>query len=192
MRISVLLFLWLMFAGLWAQTNTVADKPYRHAVCYGVALGGYASQIFEGSGLRYYLAYEHALKNGKFKINPYLQTGGYGSKSINDSRDQWFTSTDLGCNLWLKAVDERTFSMSAGMGVLMNHVKGLKGTGGEDATIVSSQYEKQFQVGGYIGCALTLKDLLGRCNLQLKPINIHFGRSQYLDLYSTLAVNIKF
>jgi hypothetical protein len=182
--ICSLVFMLLIF-NLMAQSVESRNK-----IEYGVGVSSYMSKTVEGSGLILYIGYQHKLSE-RFSLNPYLTTGGFGANAITDHRDTWFTSTNIGCDVWLKPIDERVFSFSIAGGLLANRMKGLLGTGGEETTVVGSEYVREWQPGFHLGSSFLFKNVWKRCEIELRPINLNFGRKQYLDIYSMVVVSLK-
>ncbi len=71
-------------------------------------------------------------------------------------------------------------------------MKGLLGTGGEDSTVVGSEYVKEWQPAFHLGSSFLFKNVWKRCEIELRPLNINFGKKQYLDIYSMVLVSFKF
>ncbi|MFT3739697.1 MAG: hypothetical protein QM786_13135 [Breznakibacter sp.] len=172
----------------WSQ-----QAKYRNSFRTGVGYGSYMNEDVEGRGMVLTFGYLRTLKNERVRVNPYISSGGYGSKKLNDLRDQWFSSTNLGCNLWYDAIDETAFAFTLGSGLLLNHMNGLLGDSkSSDEEEVKSEYVGATQVGGYLGAGVRIKNYDGRFNIELVPLNFHFGKMGYLDLYSSACVNIVF
>lgn len=178
----------LLTCNLLAQSVELNSK---NKIEYGIGVSSYMSKTVEGSGMMLNIGYQHKLSE-RFSLNPYLTTGGYGANAITDHRDTWFTSTNIGCDVWLKAIDERVFSFSLAGGLLANRMKGLLGTGGEDSTVVGSEYVKEWQPAFHLGSSFLFKNVWKRCEIELRPLNINFGKKQYLDIYSMVLVSFKF
>lgn len=185
--ILLLFFALLPVVVVWAQ-----QSKYRNSIRMGIGYGSYATQKVEGRGTVLTFGYLRTLKNERVRINPYFSSGGYGAKKLDNVRDQWFSSSNLGCNAWYDVIDETGFALTLGSGLLLNQMNGLLGDPKSASQTVASEYVKATHLAGYLGAGVRIKNYDGRFNIELLPLNFHFGKMGYLDLYSAACVNIVF
>jgi hypothetical protein len=188
MRFLLFLVVCSFFMGLSAQ-----EKGYRNTIRYGVGFGSYRSAEMEGSGAIFNVGYMRSFKNPRARINPYFSSGGYGSQKLDVEREQWFTSRNVGCNIYYDVIDETDFAIVLGTGLLVNYSKGLQGNYKDDPTMPQqSQYVTDAMMGGYFGAGFRIKNYRNRFYIDAMPLNINFGKKAYLDLYATVNFNVLF
>jgi hypothetical protein len=185
----------VLFGMVWFSNNALSQqKNYKNTLRYGIGYGSYHANDVEGSGFMFQFGYMRSLKNERARINTYFSSGGYGAKKLTDVREQWFTSRNLGCNIFYDVIDETGFAVTLGTGLLANQMKGLMGDA-TDASVtedLDSEYVSSLQMGGYLGAGFRIKNYDHRFYIDVMPLNLHFGRMAYLDLYSTVNLNLLF
>ena len=186
-------FLFIIFLFLFIQI-TKSQEFSKGMLKLSTEVGFLASKSSDGNGYSYGIAYQKDLKNNRFRVNYRFLYGTYTSKLANDARDQYFTSSDLSCNLHIDIIKGGTGSVFIGTGLFVNQVKGLLGSAEE---INSSEYFRDFNTGLIFSFGIRSNKPNKRFAFNFMPINIGFAfentiGENYAYIGMKLEVDIKF
>lgn len=80
--------------------------------------------------------------------------------------------------------------MIVGFGGLLNHSKGLAGTGGDPGRSFS-EYVSAFHLGGYAGWGFRTNRANKRTAVNILPINVNVGTGSFIEFYAKVEFDFK-
>lgn len=185
---------WLVLMLVMVSLSSQAAKPdVRHALTYALGYGSSVGNDNEGKGMVYSVGYLYTFSNDRFRLNPSLGFGHYSAKNISDARNQSFNVTNLSMTAWIDVVQETDFSMMVGGGTLVSHAGGLIGADVDNGGGIADpqKYLNQTQLGGLFAIGFRFFHPDRRLNVELRPLNIHFGGVGFQEVYAQLALSVR-
>jgi hypothetical protein len=142
-------------------------------------------------GITFIVGYQKEIWKDRLRINPNFSFGYFNSKLIQDGGQEWINSFTMQTNIYFDVIKDRSFSIMAGTGLLLNYSTGLLGTGGYHSTSNSSEYVYEFHGGLHFGAGFRINPPDRRYAFEIVPFNFNTDFMEYLELYPRFSFDIK-
>ncbi len=145
-----------------------------------------------GMGFLVSAGFQKSYHNDRFRLNPYIMSGGFMPLFITDTRDQYYRITTLAVNCYFDIIKYRAIGLYIGAGGFGNISRGLLGTGGwPEAGNTSSEYLVKLYYGGYAGAGIRVNPAKSRIAYIFSPLNYNFGNNYFFTAYAKFGIDIK-
>jgi hypothetical protein len=162
-----------------------------NAIKVSFGIGSSSSSKTGGPGFVHSIGYQKDLKNDRFRFNPNLSFGRHSTKLLPvDARDQYFNSISMQSNLYYDLLKSKSTAMVLGFGGLINHTRGLLGTGGDPGS-PSSEFVSAFHIGGYIGWGFRTNKPNKKTAVSIMPINVNIGTGSFIEYNARIEFDFK-
>jgi hypothetical protein len=185
--------IFLLIIITWNTPLLAQEATYStHSITVGAGIAGHELNNISGNGLVYSLGYQKKLlKSQRLAINPVLTSGNLLSILNLDASEQYYRLTSAQFRTCFDLVRDRNFSIFVGTGPYVTYIRGLEGTGGYGAGLMTSEYFHNVRIGGLVSAGFKVDNPNKRIGYELSPINLQMTNYYYFYHWSFI-LSIKF
>ncbi|MES2545334.1 MAG: hypothetical protein V4548_10640 [Bacteroidota bacterium] len=190
MRIRILIIL-ILFTYISVQSQ---EKPIsKNSISGGIGLGSSDGIKEVGFGAVFSLGYHRSFgTKNRFRLNPNFVYGGFSTTLIEDAGEHEFKIKSLELNAHYDVIKYKAFSFFLTLGGFISDSKGTSTSGGELSN--PADYPKDFNhtySGFTTGFGIGIKQPDFPITLEIKILNIQFGKNDYDLGYFMIGANVK-